>query len=98
MPAINTNSVHSLPLQASYSKWDKYDPDVELLKLETTEKIEKLLAQKKRNLNSSNLSVGSNDNATSHLDRVKSIKCYMDTIPKSEYNIFIKTLFALLFS
>lgn len=85
MPVINTNSVYSLPLEASYSKWDKYDPDVELMKLENKEKVEKLQAQRKKNLNSSNLSVSLNDDATSHHDRVKSIKSYVDSVSKSKY-------------
>lgn len=84
MPVINTNSVYSLPLEASYSKWDKYDPDVELMKQENKEKIEKLQAQRRKNLNSSNFSVSLNDDETSHHDRVKSIKSYVDSISKSK--------------
>lgn len=87
MPVINTNSVYSLPLEASYSKWDKYDPDVELMKLDNKEKVEKLQAQKRKNLNSSNLSVSLNDDATSHHDRVKSIKNYVDSMSKSKFNV-----------
>lgn len=75
-------SVHHEPLQASYSKWDKYDPDVELMKLDNKEKVEKLQMYRKRNINSNCLSVGSND--TNLQDRVKSMKSFVDTMPKSK--------------
>lgn len=86
MPRIT--SVYQEPLEASYSKWDKYDPDVELLKLDNKEKVEKLHAQRRKNLNSNNLSVGLNGDAINHHDRVKSIKNYVDSMSKSKYNVF----------
>lgn len=74
---------HNNSLEASYSKWDKYDPDVELLKLDNKEKIEKIQEQRKKNTTSNGLSVGMTD--TSNLqDRVRSMKSFVDTMPKSE--------------
>lgn len=74
-------SVKHEPLEASYSKWDKYDPDVEIMKLDNKEKINKLQAHKKKNMNSNRLSVGLND-SKSFNDRVKSMKNYVDTMSK----------------
>ncbi|XP_060836680.1 uncharacterized protein LOC132919269 [Rhopalosiphum padi] len=75
------SSVKHEPLGASYSKWDKYDPDVEIMKLDNKEKIDKLQAHKKKNMNSNCLSVGLND-SKSFNDRVKSMKNYVDTMSK----------------
>lgn len=82
LPMSKKPSVHHEPLQASYSKWDKYDPDVELMKLDNKEKVEKLQMYRKKNVNSNSLSVGSND--TNLQDRAKSMKSYVDTMPKSK--------------
>lgn len=79
MPKIS--GVQNEPLEASYSKWNKYDPDVEIMKLDIKEKVEKLQAHKKKNMNSNSLSVGLNDTASFH-DRVKSMKSYVDTMSK----------------
>ncbi|VVC28477.1 RNA-polymerase II-associated protein 3-like, C-terminal domain,Tetratricopeptide repeat,Tetratricopeptide [Cinara cedri] len=65
------HNLHNEPLEASYSKWDKYDPDVELMKLENKAKTDKLQADIKENLNS-NLSFELND-TLSIQDRVKSL-------------------------
>jgi len=64
-------NVHQEPLSVSYSKWDKYDPDVEIMKLDNQEKVEKVQAYRKRNLNS--LSVASID-SLSFQDRYNSMK------------------------
>lgn len=69
------------PLEASYSKWDKYDPEVEMMKLDIKEKVDKLKAHKKKSMNSNSLSVGLNDTASFH-DRVKSMRSYADTMSK----------------
>ncbi|XP_001946926.1 uncharacterized protein LOC100166175 isoform X1 [Acyrthosiphon pisum] len=75
------SSVQNEPLEASYSKWNKYDPEVEIMKLDIKEKVDKLQAHKKKNMNSNSLSVGLNDTA-SYLDRVKSMKNYADIMSK----------------
>jgi len=64
-------NVHQEPLSVSYSKWDKYDPDVELMKLDNQEKVENVQAYRKRNVNS--LSVASVD-SLSFQDRYNSMK------------------------
>lgn len=73
MPKVS--HVNNEPLQVSYSKWDKYDPDVELIKLDNKEKIEKLQTIKKKNIYSNSLSVGMNG-TSSFNDRVESMKNY----------------------
>lgn len=82
MPKIST--VHHEPLGATYSKWDKYDPDVELMKLENNEKVEKILLRKKRIMNSNNLinlSVGTNDSSSYQNPRIK----FIESLSKSKY-------------
>uniref|UniRef100_A0A2H8TY47 Sperm-associated antigen 1 n=1 Tax=Melanaphis sacchari TaxID=742174 RepID=A0A2H8TY47_9HEMI len=74
-------SVKHEPLGASYSKWDKYDPDVEIMKLDNKEKIDKLQTHKNKNMNSNGLSVGYNE-SKSFDDRVKSMKNYADIMSK----------------
>ncbi|XP_022165277.1 uncharacterized protein LOC111030193 isoform X2 [Myzus persicae] len=76
------SGVQNKPLGESYSKWDKYDPEVEIMKLDIKEKVDKLQAHKKKTMNSNSLSVGLNDTANFH-DRVKSMKSYADTMSKS---------------
>lgn len=73
-------------METSYSKWDKYDSDVELIKLENKEKIEKLQTQKKKNMNLNCLSVGSNDTSNTQ-GRSKSVKYYLDSMYRSKYKI-----------
>lgn len=73
-------------METSYSKWDKYDSDVELIKLENKEKIEKLQVQKKKNMNLNCLSVSSNDTSNTQ-GRNKSVKYYLDTMYRSKYTI-----------
>lgn len=75
------SSVRNEPLEASYSKWDKYDPDVEIMKLDNKEKVEKLQLNRKKNIKSNSLSVGLNDSG-SFYDRVKSMKSYVDIMSK----------------
>lgn len=82
MPKVS--HTHDETLNVSYSKWDKYDPDVELMKLDNKEKIEKIEMIKKKNINSNSLSVGMN--GTSNLnDRVESMKNYINTMSLSKY-------------
>lgn len=76
-------SVHQESLETSYSKWNKYNPDLELLKLDNKEKVEKLQTQKKRNMNLNCLSVGSSD-TSNFQDRSKSMKNYVDSMSKSK--------------
>lgn len=77
------------PLEASYIKWDKYDPDVEIMKMDNKEKINKLQTINKKNINSNSLSVGLNG-ISSHIDRFKSMKNYVDTLSKREYTNYFK--------
>lgn len=66
------HSLHNGPMAKSYSKWDKYDPDVELMKLDNNDKTNTLQANIKKNMNlNKNLLVGLNE--TSIHDRVKSL-------------------------
>lgn len=81
-----TSSIHRESLETSYSKWDKYDSDVELIKLENKEKMEKLQMEKKKNMNLNCLSFGSNDTSNTQ-GRSKSVKCYLDTMYKSKYKM-----------
>lgn len=75
-------TVHPEPLATPLrSKWDKYDADVELLKLDNKEKVEKLQTQRKRNMNSNNLSVGISD-TPNFKDRVRTVKEYVDSMTK----------------
>uniref|UniRef100_A0A2S2Q9I5 Sperm-associated antigen 1 n=1 Tax=Sipha flava TaxID=143950 RepID=A0A2S2Q9I5_9HEMI len=77
MPKVSR--VHNEPLKVSYSKWDKYDPDVEIMKLDNQEKIEKLQTIKKKIINSNSLSFGMNGTSNCN-DRVESMKSYVNTM------------------
>lgn len=75
-------------LDVSYSKWDKYDPDVELMKMDNKEKIEKLKSyDNKRNTNTNCLSV--KNDTSGHQDRIKSMINYVATVSKSNYNSYL---------
>lgn len=89
---FKTPSIYHESLVTSYSKWDKYDSDVELIKLENKEKIENLQMQKKKNMNLNCLSVGSNDTSNTQ-GRSKSVKHYLDTMYRSKYKIYILKLY-----
>lgn len=79
-------SVHQKPLDASYSKWDKYDPDVEEMKLDNKEKVEKLQVQKKNNILSPNSeSLTLNGTSSKFQDRVKYMKNFVDLLSNGEY-------------
>lgn len=82
MPKLS--HVHNEPLKVSYSKWDKYDPDVEIMKLDNQEKIEKIRTIKKKNINSNSLSVGMNSTSNFN-DRVESMKNYVNSMSLSKY-------------
>lgn len=59
-------------MENSYSKWDKYDPDVEMMKLDNNDKTNALQANIKKNMNSNkDLLVGLND--TSIHNRVQTL-------------------------
>lgn len=79
------STVHHEPLAATYSKWDKYDPDVELMRLENAEKVNRIRQQKKRTINSNDLSVGANGSSSfkDSLDsRSKFIESYLSNLSK----------------
>lgn len=74
-------SVHQKPLDASYSKWDKYDPDVEVLKLDNKEKVEKLKVQTKNNILSPNAEpLVLNSTSSKFQDRAKYMKNFVDIL------------------
>lgn len=78
------STVHHEPLAATYSKWDKYDPDVELMRLENAEKVNRIQLQKKRTINSNNLSVGANDSSSFQDPRIK----FIESLSKSKFKTF----------
>lgn len=71
-------NVHQEPLSVSYSKWDKYNPDVEIMKLDNQEKIEKLLPVKKSLSRHDKLKVES-INSLSFQDRYNSMKNHVNS-------------------
>jgi len=71
-----SSNVHHEPLSVAYSKWDKYDPDVEIMKMENKEKIEKLQTYKKKHMNTNRLSVAS-VNSLNVENRYNSLKTYI---------------------
>lgn len=77
------SKIHNESLEATYSKWDKYDPDLELMKLDNKEKLEKLQVQRKRTNNGSGLLFGTN-NTPDYQDRSKFMKSYMDNMFQSK--------------
>lgn len=77
-----SSNVHQESLSVSYSKWDKYDPDVEIMKLDNQEKVEKVQAYKKKNVNS--LSLASVD-SLSFQDRYNSMRKHV--ISKNDYTL-----------
>lgn len=82
------SNVPNESLNVSYSKWDKYDPDVELMKMDNKEKLEKFKGYKnKRNINTNCLSV--KNETSGHQDRIKSMINYVATVSKSKYNSYL---------
>jgi len=77
------SKIHNEPLEATYSKWDKYDPDLELMKLDNKEKLEKLQVHRKRTNKGSGLLFGTNT-TLDYQDRSKFMKSYMDNMFQSK--------------
>ncbi|XP_050433292.1 RNA polymerase II-associated protein 3-like [Adelges cooleyi] len=68
-------------LSTNYKNWDKYDPDVEIMKMDNKEKVEKLQTQRNRKIASKTLSLGGGDRSDFQ-DRVKSIKSMVPSVFK----------------
>lgn len=82
----NKYSDRNKPLEVINRNWDKYDPDIEVMKLDNKEKLKKLELQRKRTNNGSGLLFGTN-NTSDYEDRNKCMKSYVDRMFQSKCSI-----------
>ncbi|XP_050540522.1 RNA polymerase II-associated protein 3 [Daktulosphaira vitifoliae] len=69
------------PKKLSVKNWDNYDPEVEIMKMENKEKIDKLQSLRNKKIVSNVLSLGGNDRSDLQ-DRVKSMKPLIQSLSK----------------